>query len=71
MQSMTFQIPVMKVTDVAPIKKTLEQIDGMHSVEIHEPTHSVTIVWTEPASVADVWKRLVWLRFTPDFPNTD
>lgn len=71
MQSMTFQIPKMEVTDADLIKKTLLKIDGMRSVELHAPTHSVTITWVEPASVDEVWKQLEWLHFTPDFPQTD
>jgi hypothetical protein len=71
MQSMTFQIPKMEVTDVDLIKKTLLKIDGMQAVEIHAPTHSVTITWVEPASIDEVWKQLEWLHFTPDFPQTD
>lgn len=71
MQSMTFQIPKMEVTDVDLIKKSLVNIEGMRSVELHAPTHSVTITWVEPATIDEVWKRLEKLHFTPDFPQTD
>jgi hypothetical protein len=61
----------MTEADVTRIKSELEQISGVRTVEIHEPTHSVTVVWTEPAGMDDIWKRLEWLHFTPDFPQTD
>ncbi len=71
MDSNTFQIPAMTEADVNLIKTELEQIDGMHTVAIHAPTHSVTITWSAPASLDAVWKRLELLHFTPDFPQTD
>jgi hypothetical protein len=71
MDSSTFQIPTMTEADAELIQAELEQINGVRTVLIHPPTHSVTITWTQPASLNDVWKRLERLHFTPDFPNTD
>ncbi|MEP7293598.1 MAG: hypothetical protein ABI835_17560 [Chloroflexota bacterium] len=69
MDSKTFLIPAMADNDAERIKAELEQIQGMRTVEIHAPTHSVTVVWTSPASLDEVWKRLERLHFTPDFPQ--
>lgn len=69
MDSRTFQIPAMTETDAPLIQTELEQIQGVRTVDIHEPTRSVTITWVEPASMSDVWKRLEKLHFTPNLPQ--
>ena len=70
MDSSTFLIPAMTESDVPLIKSELEQISGVRTVEIHQPTHSVTVVWKEPAPRDDTWNLLERLHFTPDFPQT-
>lgn len=69
MDSKVFQIPAMTEADANLIQTELEQIQGVRTVEIHEPTRSVTITWVEPASMSDVWKRLEKLHFTPNLPQ--
>jgi copper chaperone CopZ len=56
MDSTTFLIPVMTVNDVSLIQNELQQIDGVRAVQIHQPTHSVTVTWTKPDTLDAVWK---------------
>lgn len=69
MDSRTFQIPAMTEADMNLIQTELEQIQGVRTVDIHEPTRSVTITWIEPTSEQDIWKRLEKLHFTPNLPQ--
>jgi len=70
MESITFQIPAMTEADAELVQTELQQIAGVRTVQVHYPTRSVTIVWTEPAGVDSFSKRLDLLHLTPDFPQT-
>lgn len=69
MDSKTFMIPTMKAVDAARIESALEQINGVRTVQVHLPTHSVTVTWTAPAVWDDIGKRLTELSYTPDLPQ--
>jgi hypothetical protein len=71
MDSKTFLIPSLMEADAKLLQAELEQISGVRDVQIHQPTHSVTVTWTAPATWDDIGRRLAELQFTPDYPQTN
>ena len=69
MDSITFQILTMTEADAEVVKTELQQIPGVRTVQVHLPTHSVTVTWIAPADVDTFWKRLEALHFTPNLPQ--
>ncbi len=70
-RSKTFQIPSMTPEDMQLIENTLQQVNGVISVDLHQPTRSVTLVWTEPATWDDFALQLDRIGFTPDLHHPD
>ncbi len=71
MDSKTFMIPTMMPTDGEIIETELGQIAGVRQVLIDQPTHSITVTWSAPATWGALEKRLLALNFTPDLPHDD
>lgn len=69
MDSKTFLIPAMREADAEVIQSGIESIQGVRVVQVHQPTHSVTVTWTSPATWDDIGRRLAELKFTPDLPQ--
>ena len=69
MDSKTFMIPSMEAEDAEIVETELGQISGVRTVEVHHATHSVTIIWTAPATWDEIGRRLSALNFTPDLPE--
>ena len=69
MNSKTFLIPAMMEEDADIIEAELEQINGVREVSVHQPTHSVTVSWADPATWDDILFRLRELNFNPDLPQ--
>ncbi|MBE2270568.1 MAG: heavy-metal-associated domain-containing protein [Anaerolinea sp.] len=71
-QSKTFQVPSMTDADVEVIENALQQVAGVESVQVFEPTQTVVVVWHEPpAQWDDFDKRLRENGFTPDLPHPE
>ena len=69
MESKTFSIAVMMKEDAKVIVSELDQIDGVLNVLVHQPTRSVTVTWTSPATWDAIHQRLLALDFTPNLPH--
>lgn len=69
MDSKTFLIPSMMEADARLIQTELEQISGVREVRVHQPTHTVTVVWSTPATWDDISQRLWKLNLIPDLPQ--
>ncbi len=70
MDSITFTISNMTEQESDVVKTQLEQIEGVRSVQIDLPTHSVTVIWVDPVTVETLWKRLEAVNITPDLPQS-
>ncbi len=70
MDSKTFLIPALTPEDARILAVELEQIDGVRDVQIHQPTHSVSVVWTSPARWDDIASKLWKLNLIPDLPQS-
>jgi hypothetical protein len=57
--------------DVRLIEHTLQQVNGVERVDIHQPTRSVTLVWSDPATWDDFALQLDRIGFTPDLHHPD
>ena len=69
MDSKTILIPAMVDDDSKIIESELQQIEGVRSVKVYQPTHSVTVVWVKPATWDAINRRLLELKFAPDLPQ--
>lgn len=71
-RSITFQVPSMTDADVDVIENALQQVVGVESVQVFEPTQTIVIVWQEPpAQWSDFDMRLRETGFTPDLPRPE
>ena len=69
MDSKTFQIPSMTPEDKQTIENEIGEIGGVRQVLVDQPTHTITVTWTSPATWDDITRRLAELNFSPNYPQ--
>ncbi|GAB1421997.1 hypothetical protein MASR2M15_22040 [Anaerolineales bacterium] len=67
MESKTFKVPNMTCNGcVSTVRSEIEQLAGIHNVEINKPAQLVTVEWEAPASWDAIEKSLIEIEYAPE-----